>query len=137
MKIYTSRYSNQKGIIESGLVPVRITLGKPKFELSYDYDELRMLAPYGLFGIDDKNEFTRKYREYLNQHGIKKIRKALHEISQKHGGKGLVLLCYEDVHKSGEWCHRRLFADWWKDKTGEDIEELPPPYRQESMFDRQ
>ncbi len=28
-------------------------------------------------------------------------------------GKPVVLCCYEDVRKPGEWCHRLVFAEWW------------------------
>jgi hypothetical protein len=37
-----------------------------------------------------------------------------------------VLLCFEDVHRDGEGaCHRRTFARWWEEQTGEVVEELP------------
>ena len=42
-------------------------------------------------------------------------------------GKPVVLCCYEDVRKPGEWCHRLVFAEWWLQRTGEMIEELPDP----------
>lgn len=42
-------------------------------------------------------------------------------------GKDVVLCCYEDVRKPNEWCHRLVFAEWWYEKTGEKIEELPDP----------
>jgi len=131
MRICTSRYQAQKQVMDSGLVPVGITVGNPRFKLQYKYVSLKLLAPTGhLFHIDEKIEFTRRFRAHLDQIGVEKIRKALEKISQDNGGRGLVLLCYEDVHKKGEWCHRRVFADWWTDRTGQVIEELPPPHRQ-------
>ena len=43
-------------------------------------------------------------------------------------GRDVVLLCYEDVRKGeSDWCHRTIFADWWQEKTGEVIPELPDP----------
>ena len=39
-------------------------------------------------------------------------------------GKTLVLLCYEDLRKPDQWCHRTLFAEWWQKMTGEVINEL-------------
>ncbi|MDR2170525.1 MAG: hypothetical protein LBP59_10320 [Planctomycetaceae bacterium] len=51
--------------------------------------------------------------------------------------KPVVLLCYEDVSKVGQWCHRRMFAEWWENKTGEIIEELSdkPKAEIKSLFD--
>jgi len=46
--------------------------------------------------------------------------------------KPVVLLCFEDLRQGGSvWCRRRLFADWWKNKTGEIIPELEdnPPLK--------
>lgn len=42
-------------------------------------------------------------------------------------GKPVVLCCYEDVRKPGEWCHRLVFAEWWFKRTGEKIIELQDP----------
>ena len=39
--------------------------------------------------------------------------------------KKLVLLCFEDIRKPENWCHRTLFAEWWLAHTGEVIEEMP------------
>lgn len=38
--------------------------------------------------------------------------------------KDIVLLCFEDLTKPGEWCHRCVFAEWWQNKTGQKINEL-------------
>jgi hypothetical protein len=46
-QIYTSRYQNQEAIIASGLVPVRVTVGHPRFRLRYELKAtIRELAPY-------------------------------------------------------------------------------------------
>ena len=57
-------------------------------------------------------------------------------------GREIALCCYEDVNKPGYWCHRRFFAEWWRGKTGEIIDELPDPsharkdaHEQMSIFD--
>ena len=46
----------------------------------------------------------------------------------------LVLLCYEDLTKPGLRCHRRLFANWWCENTGDVVPELEPNVRQEQLF---
>jgi hypothetical protein len=45
-------------------------------------------------------------------------------FAKGHDAKGVVLLCFEDLSKPGEWCHRRAFATWWEEQTGEKVEEL-------------
>ena len=46
---------------------------------------------------------------------------ALEQISEINGKKDLVLLCFE---KSGEFCHRNIFASLMREKTANKIEEL-------------
>ncbi|RJX18519.1 MAG: hypothetical protein C4570_06475 [Ammonifex sp.] len=125
MKLYTGRYKH-KQIADSGLVPVGITLGVPKFPLPYQVVEyVRELAPDGwMFQINDRAAFTPKFYAKLDRIGVEKIRRQLERISREHGGRDLVLLCYEDVSKPREWCHRLVFAEWWGSKTGEKVEEL-------------
>lgn len=43
------------------------------------------------------------------------------QISEINGKKDLVLLCFE---KSGEFCHRNIFASLMEEKTANRIEEL-------------
>lgn len=45
-------------------------------------------------------------------------------IAELAAGKIPVLLCFESLKKPGEFCHRRMFADWWERKTGEAVAEL-------------
>jgi rubrerythrin len=47
------------------------------------------------------------------------------DVSARHGGERLVLLCFEDV-LAGESCHRRTFAQWWEEQTGQEVPELDP-----------
>jgi hypothetical protein len=63
---------------------------------------------------------------------------AFQRISAEHGGRRLVLLCFENV-LAGESCHRRMFAEWWKDKSGQEVPELDPARfgSQPSLFDEE
>jgi hypothetical protein len=126
MKLYTSRYGNEN-IEKSDVVPVGITLGKPKQPLRYQVAAyLRDLAPDGhMFQIYDRTEFTPLFFRKLDSIGVNSIKRQLDQVSRRHGGKDIVLLCYEDVRKPGEWCHRLVFAEWWEARTGERIEEFP------------
>ena len=122
--IYTSRYSNKE--LRSGkYTAVRISLGTPKWELGYRLNgEIKELMPAGIFGIGDKEVFKRKYFERLDKIGVSRIKSQLLKFEVL--GKDVVLLCYEDIRKGPEnWCHRNMFSEWWRSRTGEMIPELP------------
>lgn len=126
-KLYTSRFANP-ALSDPKLTKIRISRGFPKFRINYQVDDFAfILAPSReLFAIEDGDEFRRRYFEYLDQKGIEKVKAAL-----RHCGYGtvetMVLLCFEDVRKEDEFCHRRDFADWWEQQTGEKIQEYPDP----------
>lgn len=40
-----------------------------------------------------------------------------------------VLLCWERLIKDGEWCHRRMVAEWLEKALGIEVLELPRPQR--------
>ncbi|MBA7533073.1 hypothetical protein ES705_25308 [subsurface metagenome] len=49
MRIWTSRYGNQEAIIKSNAIPVRITVGKPRFQLRYELaEEIHIFKPAGM-----------------------------------------------------------------------------------------
>jgi hypothetical protein len=108
-------------------VKVATSIGKPKFDPGFTWEELNALAPFGCFHLDGE-AFDRAYVKRLEKYGAEEIGRRLSSISARHGGKDLVLLCYEAVPPGfgGEaLCHRRVFARWWLEQTGEVIEELP------------
>ena len=123
-QIYTSRYSN-KGITNESHVPVGISAGFPRFSLGYKIaTSIRNLAPSAtLRKVEDRETFEAAYRKQLEAVGVKTIRQFFDSLTTE--GKSIVLLCFEDVRKEENWCHRIIFARWWKEKTGETIEELP------------
>jgi len=124
IELATSRYQGRELIIASGLVPVGITVGRPKWNPTYDGEQivyLSELAPWRLMRIEDDVEFTRRYLERLDRLGVERIARQFAAISAEHDGGGLVLLCYEPA---GEFCHRRAFASWFEDRTGQHVPEL-------------
>lgn len=128
-ELCTSRYSNADLILEAGALPVRITLGHPRFKLRYVLAGTCMaLAPKGLKDVKDDDEFERLYRARLESFGVEGIRRMLSDIAAPHAQGDavplLALLCYEDLTKPGEVCHRRMFASWWTERTGQKVEEL-------------
>ena len=46
----------------------------------------------------------------------------LHELSGDHEP---VLLCYENLNRPGEWCHRTLVAEWFKRELGHEVTKWP------------
>ena len=127
-KLYVSRYSN-KNLSTSKAVIVGITRGMPRFKLAYSLrgNILLVAPPRAIFNMTDKAAFKRKYFEYLDGVGLEKIKKALEEFGYGYE-KEMVLLCYEDVtckDPNRNWCHRTMFAEWWRLKTGQAITEYP------------
>lgn len=124
LNIYTSRYGN-KNLINHNSIKVGISIGKPKFntvyevkerilELAPEYDWLKL--PYDIY--------KKKYIDKLERIGVDMIIDILLYISQKYENKEITLLCFEDIRKEGQWCHRTIFSEWFKEKTGININEL-------------
>jgi hypothetical protein len=64
------------------------------------------------------------YESMLDAHGIAAIEADFHRISAANDNRGLVLLCFCDLTVTGGHCHRRLFASWWTERTGQEVPEL-------------
>jgi hypothetical protein len=106
-------------------VAVQTSLGRPRFPLDYELrEQVRELMPRGLFGKKlSEAEFTRQYRALLDRLDLDALRAQLDAISKRNGHKRVVLLCFEDVHAGG-FCHRRVFAHWFQERTGQLVHEL-------------
>jgi hypothetical protein len=111
--------------VASGLVPVGITVGRPRWQPTYAQGEkpayIREAAPHGLLGLQDNAEFTERYLAGLDAIGIDLFLDRFAEISAGRDGRGLVFLCFEPV---GDFCHRNLFARWLEQRTGRHVAEL-------------
>lgn len=121
MELFTNRYQE---FDPSQGVPVRTTVGAPKFRLPYEmkYQSL-YIKPGPWFNSISDMEFRRRYLNLLDRHGVDRIRHELEHICEAAGSGRLVLLCFDDVAK-GRLCHRSLFAEWWEAHTGEQVREL-------------
>jgi hypothetical protein len=127
VQIWTSRFQNKALAAHPELVKVGITVGQPRFKLGYSYERLPLLAPYdGLFHETDRERFTRAYYARLDAAGVDAVVGALQAISDRHYGSDLVLLCYEDLSKPDEWCHRQIAGQWLQDRAGISVEEWLP-----------
>lgn len=123
-KIFTSRFSNPE--LQTGkYTVVGIVRGLPRFRLKYQLaGNIRQIAPPGyLWNENDRDRFTPKYFHHMDQQSMNAIRAILNDYLSK--GRDVVLCCYEDVRIPDEWCHRLVFAEWYEEKTGIKIEELP------------
>lgn len=91
---------------------VAISRGVPKWFKGRAY---MALAPsWELVRIKDKDVYTKRYTaEVLNKLEPHKVVKEL--------GDDAVLLCWE---RSGEFCHRRLVAEWLRATLGIEVSEL-------------
>jgi hypothetical protein len=124
MQLTTSRYQARDLIVASGLAPVRVTLGAPKFALGYELaGEVRELAPrWGIFRLPWER-FAPAYVEQLDTLNWPQIEERLAQIAGVSRAVGCVLLCFEDV-SAGERCHRRLLASHWERRVGTCVPEL-------------
>lgn len=118
MEIYTSYYGNIRKLRSNSIIPVGISLGIPKWFTGHN---LRYLAPtYKILQLATQEEYIPAYIKLLESMDMERFRFDLTVISEIEGVKDIALLCYE---KPGDFCHRRIFADWMKEKTGYDIKE--------------
>jgi hypothetical protein len=117
--LVTGRYQSWR---PSDGVPVRTTVGQPRFWRGPALVDGRVLAPFGL--LDPHllvDESQRLYRQRLDIRADR-IVATLARIATQHPGEPLVLLCFERV--PGEECHRRWFAEWFEDRFGVVVPEV-------------
>ena len=116
------RDSQQVGAGNEGFVPVRTSVGVPRFwPMAKQFPVAKLITPYGLRKLEG-DEFRERYLARLNKAGTEKIRAELAAIHALYR-KPLVLLCFE---KDRADCHREQFAEWWEERTGELVLELEP-----------
>jgi hypothetical protein len=124
--LYALDKDRKAGMIEGTppVVPVRTSVGKPRFwPDAKDFPYIGALTPFGLTKIGDEEEFTGKYVARLEKAGVDELRETFDAIDEMYQ-KPLALLCFEDLTKEGLWCHRRIFATWWLEQTGETVPEI-------------
>lgn len=124
MLLATSRFHAADLIKQSGLVAIAVVQKPPSWPLTFPLagNVHELAPPYSIWHLPPE-PFTRAYRHQLQKLGVDRITGLLSPLIDAAGLPGAVLLCFEDVTK-GELCHRRVFADWWEDKTGIEVSEL-------------
>ena len=128
--LYTSYYGNPHLDPDKAFL-VRISNSAPGgFPLNFVFQEAipsweTIVGPYK-DGTITENDFVIRYRRQINSKTFT-VLLALDTIREQAKGLGfqdIVFLCYE---KPGRFCHRRVFAEWLQEKTGETVEEYPNP----------
>ncbi|MEU5497954.1 hypothetical protein [Streptomyces griseofuscus] len=126
LELVTSRYQNWR---EDAGIPIGITVGRPRF-VRYNFIQIKALAPWELMkpplkGIDNIPIERRVYRQRLVRHEAE-ILAALDEVAQSYPNLPGVLMCFENVN-AGEACHRQWAAEWFQQRYGWEVLELPNP----------
>lgn len=111
-------------------VPVRISIGVPRFRLSYHkagsgwvtIPELYPRPEYVQMPRDERDTFRRRYQADLKGR-TEAIRRRLDDTSRDYEGR-LVLLCFEKAVTGVLDCHRRMFAEFWELLTGDEVPEI-------------
>ena len=124
MKIFTSYYANVKGV--EGY-KVQISVSAPvDFSEDYTFDSI---APNKSTLWNHKNQvindaqYTKEYLAKLNSHKEEILNEMEQIISNADNANEnrVILLCWEGKSK---FCHRHIFARWYKEQTGIAITEL-------------
>jgi hypothetical protein len=104
-------------------VPIRTSVGAPRFWRHGPLVFVEDLAPFGIFGKDLPAHVARgRYMDRLQEKAGQFV-PALAAIARQHPGERLCVLCFEDVH-AGRECHRRWFAEWFEHRFGDVVPEV-------------
>ena len=103
-------------------VPVPISVGVPN---EYKrFDSCDGLKPFGIFGVyKAESAYGVHYFDRMDAKSAD-ISSDLKSISISNDGQPLVLLCWCNLVKSVDWCHRRMAAAWLEEHTGLTVPEL-------------
>lgn len=117
MRIYTSYYGNIKKLNASGISPICVSIGRPRY---LNIPQMLNVAPtrYMVSGPCSHEEYLRLYGQILAQQDAHTVIKQIESLSD---GKDVALCCYE---KPGDFCHRHILAKWITDNTGIEVKEF-------------
>lgn len=104
---------------------VRISNGSPRWiKREVPWPVVTELVPSRSYlNVPDEDVFVERYTAQLRSHGVTAIREQFQRLAAHQKAERLVLLCFEKLTK-GEPCHRRYFASWWQQQTGQEVPEL-------------
>ena len=100
---------------------VSTSRGRPRWKLPFRYRRFDALAPSDeTWALENTEQFAAAYVGQLKRLGADAIVSGLQRIG---AGRTTVALCWE---KPGEFCHRRLLADFLEREAGVEVPELKP-----------
>ena len=108
---------------------VQTSVGEPRFGTQPEWEMETIKPPVAILrGGLDQAAYTAGYIAHLETVGVPAIRAELDQLQGEASktGREVVLCCFESLKKPGQYCHRRIFAEWWAGKTGQAIPELQP-----------
>lgn len=120
MEIFTSYFGRKAMLEKAGIVPISISLWKPKW---YEGLQLLQVAPKAFMLKEDltQQQYIDCYKRYVTDRlRVEEVVRWIENLSQ---GKDAALLCYE---KPGDFCHRHLLAEWMTRESGLVVEEWEP-----------
>lgn len=113
---------------------IRASLGTPRWKNPPIPDAyVTELTPRGSYFNAEHDEFTRMFLAQLDRFGVDHLTDKFTKLAEFGSGAPLVFLCFEKQAVNGDVCHRRLFAEWWLERTGVEVPELGwlPPQKVE------
>ena len=114
-----ARYNTKLG------VPVSTAVKPPR---TWPWSETcKTVTPFGIFGkYTQLGPYRIAYEDRLNAKQLL-LEQELGELQAKYPNQMLVLLCFCDVTKAQNWCHRRMAAEWIEQKYGISVPEWTQP----------
>ena len=128
MQIFTSYFGNMKQLEKADIVPIGIAIKPPRF---FKGVSLKNLAPRYEMIHWPEDRYTPEFKKILKYQDAKLV---YNQLESSAGGKNIALLCYE---KPGEFCHRRLVAEWIEKELNIKVDEFVKKderVREQSLF---
>lgn len=107
-------------------IPVKSTVGHPRFKLRYQLAaNWQHAAPDRAALRLEPVSFRRCYTEKLRRFGSDYFGDRAAELrASARRDEPVVLLCFDKLWLPDAFCHRTIFAEWFQSLTGEQVPEL-------------
>lgn len=111
--IYTSYFRNIKKLESDGIIPIAICGGIPE---GYKGRWYKKVAPsWSIYSeykdSGDSKRYTERFlKEILAKRNVEQVFQDLYNLADETSN--FAMICYE---KPGDFCHRHLVADWFRD----------------------
>lgn len=126
MNIYTSYFANLKNLPANYYI-TGIVRYLPRYVKKIP--NYRVLAPsQDTFQTEITSQYTKKFLGQLEQLDARTVYNELEILAD---GRDVILLCYE---KPGDFCHRRLVAEWLSKNLQIEVPEYQVLKPQEDLF---